>query len=96
MFFQRDAEDFTFTKLILREENNKLIDKCKELEKEKDDIEKTIGWIAQRRKRLDLRRKVNTLKKEFMDFDEVKEKFKINFPFKKKSQLFFKKLDFPF
>jgi len=53
-------------------ENDKLIDRCKELTKKKEDAEKTIGFIAQRRKRLALRRDINKIKMDFMEFDEVK------------------------
>jgi hypothetical protein len=69
---KRDAEDLTLTKIILKAENDALIDKCKGIEAKKHDLEQTIGWLAQRKKRLELQREINKVKTEFLEFQEVK------------------------
>lgn len=68
---QRDAEDYTLTKLILRVENDTLIDRCKKIQVKKNETEATIGWIAQRRKRMELRREINKLKMDYCEFQDV-------------------------
>lgn len=54
LIFKRDAEDLTLTKIILKAENDALIDRCKAIEAKKQDLEQTIGWLAQRKKRIEL------------------------------------------
>ena len=53
-----------------------MIDKAQEVKKKQEDAERTIGWVAKRRKRIQLRREVNDIKKEFVEFEEVVECFK--------------------
>ena len=71
----RDAEDYTLTKLILRVENEKLVDETKKLIEMKKDLDKTVGFVAQRGKRFALNREVNKLKKQFLEHEEVMESF---------------------
>jgi hypothetical protein len=59
------------TKLILRVENDGLIDRCKKIQAKKEETEATIGWIAQRRKRMELRREINKLKMDYVEFQDV-------------------------
>lgn len=42
----------------------------------KADAEATIGWIAQRKKRLELTKEINTLKFDYVEFQDVMESFK--------------------
>jgi hypothetical protein len=55
----------------LRVENDALIDRCKAIQNKKSDTEATIGWIAQRRKRMELRREINKLKMDYVEFQDV-------------------------
>lgn len=71
----RDAEDYTLTKMILRQENEKLINETKRVKDLKLDMERTIGFIAQRRKRFALKREVNLVKAKFLEFEEVMKSF---------------------
>jgi hypothetical protein len=61
----------TLTKIILKAENDQLIDACKAIEAKKHDLEQTLGWLAQRKKRLELQREINKIKNEFVEFQEV-------------------------
>lgn len=72
----RDAEDYTLTKCILRMENEKMIEETKRVKKLKEDCERTIGFIAQRAKKMALQREVNALKAEYLEFEEVIDCFK--------------------
>lgn len=72
LIFKRDAEDLTLTKIILKAENDALIDRCKAIEAKKQDLEQTIGWLAQRKKRIELQRDINKIKGDFIEFQEVK------------------------
>lgn len=72
----KDAEDFVLTKFILRLENEKLIQKAKDLKKKKEDLDRTMGFIAQRAKKMALLKEVNSLKSEFIEFEEVMDCFK--------------------
>lgn len=55
----------------MRVENDQLIDRCKKIQSKKEEAEATIGWIAQRRKRMELRREINNLKMDYVEFQDV-------------------------
>ena len=48
-----------------------MIDRCKAIEAKKADLEQTIGWLAQRKKRLELQREINKIKTDFVEFQDV-------------------------
>jgi hypothetical protein len=73
---QRDAEDYVLTKFILRVENEKLIIEARRIKGLKQELDRTIGFIAQRAKKMALQKEVNTLKAEFLEFEEVMDCFK--------------------
>lgn len=64
------------TKFILRVENEKIITEAKRVKTMKEDLDRTIGFIAQRAKRMALQKEVNALKAEFLEFEEVMDCFK--------------------
>lgn len=73
----RDPEDFVLTKIILRLENEKLVNHAKKVKQDKEDLEKrTVGFIAQRARKMALQKEINELKSEFLEFEEVMECFK--------------------
>jgi LMBR1-like membrane protein len=73
----RDPEDFVLTKVILRLENEKLVNHAKKVKQDKEDLEKrTVGFIAQRARKMALQKEINELKNEFLEFEEVMECFK--------------------
>ena len=64
------------TKLILRDENNKLIDQCKKAEELEEEVRRTLGFIARRKKKLEVRRLMSGLKNDFLEHEEVMDCFK--------------------
>ena len=64
------------TKLILRDENAKLIEKCKKADALEEEVRKTLGFIARRKKKLEKRRVLSAVKKEFLEHEEVMTCFK--------------------
>lgn len=67
----RDAEDFVLTKFVLREENEKLVNKARDVKNQKEELNKTIGFLAQRAKKMALQKSINELKEEFLEFEDV-------------------------
>lgn len=67
----RDAEDYILTKLILRVKNEELVEEAKKVKVEKEQLNKTIGFIAQRAKKMALQKKINKLKTDYLEHEEV-------------------------
>ena len=59
------------TKFVLREENEKLVNKARAVKAQKDELNKTIGFLAQRAKKMALQKSINELKSDFLDFEDV-------------------------
>lgn len=71
----RDAEDYILTKLILRQKNEEMLAQAKDVKKEKEALNKTIGFIAQRAKKMALQKKINKLKSDYLEHEEVIDSF---------------------
>lgn len=67
----RDAEDYILTKFVLRERIETLITDAQKVKKETEDLKKTIGLIAQRAKKMELQKKINKLKIDYLEQEEV-------------------------
>ena len=72
----RDAEDFTFTRLILRAENEEQIDEAKIVKNMQMEYNKASGFNQRRKLMFQLRRKKNMIKDKFLRFEEVMAVFK--------------------
>lgn len=67
----KDAEDYTFTRLILRAENEELIEEAKNVKKEQMEYNKATGFNQRRKMVFALRRHKNQLREKFLKFEEV-------------------------
>lgn len=67
----RDAEEQILTKFILREKNEELVEQAKEVKREKEQLGRTVGFIAQRAKKMALQKKINKLKTDYLEHEEV-------------------------
>lgn len=67
----RDAEDYILTKFVLRERIEELIKDAKKVKREKEDLNKVVGAIALRAKKMELQKKINKLKIDYLEQEEV-------------------------
>lgn len=67
----RDAEDYTFTRLILRAENEEMIEEAKTVADVQKEYNKAATFNNRRKLVFELRRLKNKLREKFIKFEEV-------------------------
>ena len=85
----RDAEDYTFTKQILRAESEELVDTAKEVKNKQDEYNKACGFNNRRKLIFQLRRMKNKLRDKFISFEEVMQIFMLEENMQKSNPLIY-------